>query len=674
MAPTSRTLIVLLLMGLLPACYGTPSGGGEGDDDDSGLVGDDDDDSGLVGDDDDDDDTVSNVDSDGDTILDSDEGSGDADGDGAPNSEDLDSDGDLIADEVEAGDPNFGTPPIDTDGDGTPDFLDTDSDNNGVSDTDEGDGDSDADGIPDYRDFDNDGDGIDDTTEVGANPSAPVDSDGDGAPDFLDTDSDGDGVSDADEGAGDPDGDGTPSYLDDDSDGDTLSDTVEAGADPSNPVDSAGDGFFDFLDEDSDNDGTSDLDELNGGTDPYSNDSDGDGFSDLAETLAGTDPLDPNDYITGFYAELNPRTTTTIQVPFTPTVERADVLFLLDTTGSMGFVLNEMANQFSDVVSQITIPDVAFGVATFDDYADGVHGSPAAGDKPFILEQQVTTDTAAVQSALAGLDLHDGLDGPESAMEALYQAAAGAGHDLNCDGVYDGSTDVPPFLSHSADAFAGSVSGSYDSSVAGGGTIGGAGFRPGSVPVIVYTTDAEMRDPDSGSEVPAACSQPHGQSAVASALSNIDGKLIGVKAAAFSLWAGLPPVPQMVDLANATGSVADIDGNGSLEPLVFESGNVGGTTVSTVDQVIAGISAFGSGSIYDLTLEVYDSPYDFVVDIQPALVPAAAMGVEVVFDLTLYPDVPVGSSDQVFVFDMSVVGDGFTPLATWQLVLLVRAG
>jgi len=36
--------------------------------------------------------------------------------------------------------------------------------------------------------------------------------------------------------------------------------------------------------------------------------------------------------------------------------------------------------------------------------------------------------------------------------------------------------------------------------------------------------------------------------------------------------------------------------------------------------------------------------------------------------------VPIGSSDQVFIFDMSVIGDGITTLATWQLVILVHAG
>ena len=78
--------------------------------------------------------------------------------------------------------------------------------------------------------------------------------------------------------------------------------------------------------------------------------------------------------------------------------------------------------------------------------------------------------------------------------------------------------------------------------------------------------------------------------------------------------------------------------------------------------------------MFDLTLEVDDAPYDFVTDVSPSVVVNAPIGVEVIFDLTLFPDVPIGSSDQVFVFDMSVIGDGITTLATWPLVILVTAG
>jgi hypothetical protein len=519
----------------------------------------------------------------------------------------------------------------------------SDLDQDTISDLDEGTGDQDGDGTPNQQDTDSDGDGIRDAVEAGDDdPSTPpIDSDGDGTPDFLDLDSDNDGIPDED----------------------------EVGPDPTNPVDSDGDGFPDFQDEDSDNDGTPDGEEVAGGTDPNSDDSDGDGFSDLVETLAGTDPNDANDYITGFYAELNPRTTTTLQVPFTPQIEQADVLFMLDTTGSMILALNSMKSNFSTVVSTVAIPNIAFGVATFDDYADGTHGSPTS-DLPYQLVQQITTDTAAVQTALNSISLHDGLDEPESSMEALYQAATGVGHDLTCNGSYDADTDVRPFIASAADPFSGSTSGSYSSSTPGGGTIGGVGFRPGSVPIIAYATDATMRDPDNGDTVPSSCPAAPGSSDVVSALNAISAKLIAVETPFISI----PLFPssvlsQMEDLATQTGSEADLNGDGNPDPLVFT-----GSGSSAVNNIISGIAGLAGDGLFDLTLEVDDDPYDFVTAISPSIVSNAPIGVEVVFDLTLYPDVAPGSSDQVFIFDMSVIGDGITTLATWQLVILVRAG
>ena len=254
-------------------------------------------------------------------------------------------------------------------------------------------------------------------------------------------------------------------------------------------------------------------------------------------------------------------------------------------------------------------------------------------------------------------------------MEALYQAATGVGHDLNCNNSLNSSTDVPPFISGAGDAFGGGVAGINNSSTPGTGSIGGVGFRAGSVPIIAYTTDADMRDPDNGYPVPAACPTPPGESAVAAALNTIGAKLIGIEASflGFPLPGGVHE--QMEDLAALTASEADLDGNGTPDPLVFV-----GSGADTVTNTIAGIGGLAGGGVFDLTLEVDDDPYDFVTDITPAVVIDAPVGVEVIFDLTLYPDVPVGSSDQVFIFDMSVIGDGITTLATWELVILVTAG
>jgi len=616
---------------------------------------------------DDDDDAFAWPDADGDRITDDDEGQDDPDGDGIPNDQDLDSDGDGISDADEAGDSDPGTPPVDSDEDGTPDFLDDDSDGNGILDSDEGGGDLDGDGIPDSSDLDNDGDGITDVVEIGGDPSAPVDSDGDGTPDWLDEDSDGDHVPDAAEGDDDPDGDGIPSYLDSDSDGDGIADGDEAGDDPANPPDSDGDGFYDFEDADSDNDGIPDGEESLYGTSITERDSDGDGFSDLAEIMAGSDPNDLSSVFDGFYAELGARVFTTLEVPFTPEILRADVLFLLDTTASMGPVLDDVRQNFSQVVTGLSIPNVAYGVAEFDDYAMVPFGNAAALDKPYRLHQQVTEDTTLVQTALNLLDIRQGEDWPESAMEALFQAADGRGYDLNCDGLYQGSTDVPPFVAGSSDAFSGFASGVYDASFP--GVRGGAGFRDGAVPVIVYATDAEIRDPDIGYPAPASCSNPAGNSDVVAAVNTVGGKLIGVAVEGNTPGGANDPVAAMINLANQTNSLADLDGNGLPEPLVYQ-----GTSGVTVTNIIAGVAALAQSGEFDLTLTIDDAPFGFVQSINPASYTDISVGTEVVFEVSLLPNIPLAASDQVFIFAMQVLSEGGAVLAQWDLVVVVLPG
>jgi hypothetical protein len=615
----------------------------------------------------DDDDAISWPDADGDSISDADEGSDDADGDGIPNDQDLDSDNDGISDADEAGDSDPGTPPVDSDGDGIPDFLDDDSDGNGIPDAIEGGGDADGDGVPDSSDLDNDGDGIPDVVELGGDPSNPVDSDGDGTPDWLDEDSDGDHVPDSVEGADDPDGDGIPSYLDLDSDGDGIADVDEAGSDPTNPPDSDGDGYYDFEDADSDNDGIGDGDESAYGTSVTQRDSDGDGFSDLAEITAGSNPNDASSVISGFYAELSARVGTTLEVPFTPEILMADVLFLLDTTCSMQDVLDDVRDNFSQVVTGLSIPSVAYGVAEFDDYAMMPFGNTSWGDRPYRLLQQVTGNTTLVQSALNGLGIRDGEDWPESGMEALFQAATGLGYDQSCNGSYQWDADVPPFLAGPSDAFGGSTSGVYLSAFP--GQRGGAGFRDGAVPVIVYATDAEIRDPDIGYSAPASCSNPAGNSDVISAVNTLGGKLIGVAVAGNTPPGADNPVAAMNNLANQTGSLADLDGNGFPEPLVYQ-----GTSGATVANIIAGIGALAQSGEFDLSLVVDDAPYGFVQSINPVIYTDVPVGTEVTFEVTLLPSVPLATSDQVFIFAMQVLADGGAVLAQWDLVIVVLPG
>jgi len=303
-------------------------------------------------------------------------------------------------------------------------------------------------------------------------------------------DADGDTISDYDEGEAtsvDTDGDGTPDYLDTDSDGDGILDSAEAGdTNPATPPrDTDGDDTPDFQDVDSDNDGVEDDDEVTVGTDPFDWDTDGDGESDGVELAGGSDPLDPTSTVGGaggFVFDLVPggvdRTDT---LTFEPAVQRADVLFLIDTTGSMGGEITNLQASLATVVADVTstIPDAAFGVARFDDFPTSTYGSNPCGteaDYPFELEQRVTTAMADITAGVAALNtpLHCGADIAESQIEALYQAATGDGFrspaGVSWADPFDGATGYDPSIGH--------------------GLIGGAGFRADALPIIIMATDA----------------------------------------------------------------------------------------------------------------------------------------------------------------------------------------
>jgi len=439
----------------------------------------------------------------------------DSDRDGTPDYLDTDSDDDGIGDANEAGDSDPLTMPYDSDEDGLADFIDTDSDDNCIPDADEGGVDADRDGIAAYNDLDDDGDGILDSVEIGADCGL-ADSDGDGTPDYLDTDSDDDGIGDVWEAGTsawqteprDTDGDGTPDYLDLDSDNDGFTDAEESGTThrDEEPRDTDSDGTYDFADTDSDGDGLSDADERDiYHTLPYSDDTDHDGFTDGAEVGAGTDPTDASSVIDGVYVTVPERTAVEQDFDFTLSVKMGDVAFLLDSTCSMSGTLSGMASEFSTIVSDLSsrLPDAEYGTATFDDYPTSGYGT-AGVDKPFELRQEITSDTARVQSVLRSLGIHSGNDAPESSMEALYQSLSGVGYDMNCNHAYDSNYDVKPFIASSADPFNGGGGQFRTGAYPGGGTAGGFGFRDYALPIVVYATDAQMRDSEGAYGTPVA--------------------------------------------------------------------------------------------------------------------------------------------------------------------------
>ena len=651
------------------------------------------------------------TDTDGDTISDFDEGSGaiDSDGDGFPDTEDLDSDADGILDSIEAGDDDMISEPVDTDGDGIYDFRDTDADGDGIPDATEGTADIDGDGFGNYADPDSDGDYVPDAIE------GIDDSDGDGLPDYIDFDSDNDTILDAHELFADSDEDGTPNRLDLDSDNDGLSDAREAGdADPETyPFDLDADGQPDYIDIDSDGDGLPDGSEPGcafGGPDADDPDSDDDGYSDLAEELVGSDPCRFNtdesfEEFTDFFFIL-PAHAPPDEAPleFSSDIVQADVHIAMDTTGSMGGEISNLRSAFSSQIFpgvQDQVPDVAFGVSTFDDYPCNGHGSAGSGDQPFILRQRVTTDIVAAQTAMNTMPLHYGADYFESGYESMYQVATGAG-------VSDCGASVPAF-NPAADRIAGVAD----------GDIGGVGFRDGSFPIVVHVTDAPSHEESAYGPFAASSTE------AIDALQAIQARFIGVAS-------GSDPRSQLENVARSTGGVVPVcawddarpagcgasqcctgaSGGGRASeagqcPLVFDISS-SGTGLGTA--VVTAISALANTTAFDVTTNVRRdddeflltgidtrcfiqsiTPDSFVATSGCATTPVAAdlspvdgvldsfsnvtPGTQLFFDVVAQNDGCVAETElpQAFTAFIDVVGDGLTVLDTQTVTIIVPA-
>lgn len=357
-----------------------------------------------------------------------------------------------------------------------------------------------------------------------------------------------------------------------------------------------------------------------------------------------------------------------IDLSFTVEAGLADIAFAIDTTSSMSGLALAMANEFSNIVSDLEslFSDATYGVATFDDYAQSPYGA-AGTDLPFILRQQQTAVPSVVQSALNNeVEIHYGDDTPESSMEALYQGLTGVGFDHDCDGRFDALTDVPPFEAVATDLFGGSGGQANDATTVGGGTLGGFGFRENMLPIIIYATDAPMRDSESGDySTPRSACHAAGRSDVANAANALNAKLIGIGVNVLSYETAFG---QMESLATATGSYADLDGDGSDEPAVITwsgtSAQFRSDVVGTITQLIAAMN-------YEkIALVASDDSLGFVSAIAPEAFYDVQSGEEVTFTVTLDGVLPAQDYEQANQLTFYLIGDDETLLHTYTVTVV----
>jgi PEP-CTERM motif-containing protein len=107
-----------------------------------------------------------------------------------------------------------------------------------------------------------------------------------------------------------------------------------------------------------------------------------------------------------------------------PTTAQVDVMFLFDTTGSMGGLITDAQNAASDIVTGLSgFGDVAFGVSTYEDFPVSPYGG--SSDLPYELLSTMSTTATDATNAISNITLGWGYDGPESQLHALTEIATG---------------------------------------------------------------------------------------------------------------------------------------------------------------------------------------------------------------------------------------------------------
>jgi VCBS repeat-containing protein len=180
-----------------------------------------------------------------------------------------------------------------------------------------------------------------------------------------------------------------------------------------------------------------------------------------------------------------------------------DVFLLFDDTGSFTSNSPIVRTAFPTIISnlQTALPSMnfGFGVGRLEEY--GSFAAENASGRPFILNQPIVASSTtgfstAIQAALDRTAPGYGGDQPETDIEALYQVVTGLGFDGNNNGsVLDSgpaglaSTQLTPGASGDVPSFASFRPDPTNNVIAASGSIGGAGFRPGALPVILTATD-----------------------------------------------------------------------------------------------------------------------------------------------------------------------------------------
>lgn len=296
-----------------------------------------------------------------------------------------------------------------------------------------------------------------------------------------------------------------------------------------------------------------------------------------------------------------------------------DVVLAVDTTQSMQSAIDGLQTDLRRVLIgglRARVPMVSFGVASYQDFPRAPFGSSGGSglgiDSPFRLQTAITSDELAVASAVARLDrpLGFGGDVPESSAEALFQVATGVGYE------HLGQVLIPPYDHRPLE---------------GGGELGGVGFRPSALHVVVHVTDAPSHRPaDYAEDFPGT----HDLEQAAQAFIDLGANMVGIVTRDCAPIECADPTGNyskarrdLEQMAVATGGVRDGAGGcptglGASEmplrddvcPLVFD---VDGTGEGLSEQLVDGIVALIDELRFDsVTASLVADPLGFVQAIE----------------------------------------------------------
>lgn len=220
--------------------------------------------------------------------------------------------------------------------------------------------------------------------------------------------------------------------------------------------------------------------------------------------------------------------TTSAAVTLPAVTPSLDLYLIVDLSGSYSDDVNTIRSLAPGLVGSVRelVPDTNFGLGSFVDFPFSPWGDSSYGDYAYQRNQDLTSDQDTWTNAVNAMVVRYGVDEPESQYEALYQAASGAGRDLNADGDYADLGEIAPSQS--------------------------ASFRPGASRVIAITTDASFHNSATDPSYPGAS-----RDTTVAALNAANIRVIAIRAPRSGT--------EMDDIAAATGGVVVTTGSSSSE-------------------------------------------------------------------------------------------------------------